>query len=120
MLITRLTPADNKTGRSPAVYFGAPDRPYRVIGYIEVETPPAGMFQKPESVEPAVREAVKRGADAIILLENTTDIAGFGSIGSGFANVRATGNTASASGFGSSMTGQMRRGHSRAIAIQFL
>jgi EVE domain len=98
----------------------APDRPYRVIGYIEVETPPSGMFDKPESVRPAVREAVKQGADAIILLDRTTETAGVSTISSLFASARATGNTASASGFGSSMAMANRRGHARAIAIQFL
>ena len=110
------------------VYLGPPDRRYRVIGYIEVETPPAGVFQHPEAIQPAVQEAAKHGADAVVLLQNTISTAGYATFNNQFATAHGTGYAANgfgsynatASGFGSSATLPMRRGYSRAWAIQFL
>src|SRR5207248_11432618 len=52
------------------VYLGPPDRPYRVLGYMEVESAPLAIWEtgKSESIKPAVKEAIKHDADALILL----------------------------------------------------
>jgi hypothetical protein len=99
---------------------GPPDRRYRVIGFIEVETPPAGVFQHPEAIQPAVQEAQKHGADALVVLSNTISNAGYATFNNQYVTAQSNWNTATASGFGSSTTLPMRRGYSRAWAIQFL
>jgi len=40
------------------VYFGPPDRPYRVLGYMETESAPLAVWEtgKSESLKPAVKE----------------------------------------------------------------
>src|SRR6266566_8530562 len=60
------------------VYFGPPDRPYRVLGYMEVESAPLAIWEtgKSESIKPAVKEAIKHGADAVILLASGTNVRG--------------------------------------------
>jgi hypothetical protein len=102
------------------VYMGPPDRRYRVIGFIEVETPPAGVFQHPEAIQPAVQEAQKHGADALVVLSNTISNAGYATFNNQYVTAQSNWNNATASGFGSSTTLPMRRGYSRAWAIQFL
>src|SRR5437588_9149613 len=58
------------------VYLGPPDKPYRVLGYMEVESAPLAVWGtgKNESIKPAVKEALKHGADAVVLLANGTNI----------------------------------------------
>jgi hypothetical protein len=60
------------------VYFGPPDRPYRVLGYMETESAPLAVWEtgKSESIKPAVKEAIKQGADALVLLDSGTNIRG--------------------------------------------
>ena len=60
------------------VYFGPPDRPYRVLGYMETESAPLAVWEtgKSESIKPAVKEAIKHGADAVILLASGTNVRG--------------------------------------------
>ena len=52
------------------VYFGPPARPYRVLGYMETESAPLAVWEtgKSESIKPAVKEAIKHGANALVLL----------------------------------------------------
>lgn len=52
------------------VYQGPPDRPYRVLGWIRVEN----ARNKARGLRVAVAEAARRGADAVILLNNTAPI----------------------------------------------
>src|SRR5437762_12803730 len=54
------------------VYFGPPDRPYRVLGYMETESAPLAVWEtgKSESIKPAVKEAAKHGANAVVLLRS--------------------------------------------------
>lgn len=47
------------------VYNGPPERPYRVLGWVEVDNTRGAM-------KFAVKEAANRGADAVILLESET------------------------------------------------
>jgi hypothetical protein len=116
------------------VYFGAPDKPYIVLGYMDTQSAPLAIWEtgKDESIKPAVKEAAKRGADAIILLSNETSSRGTitssslnwgsntrfsgGVYGNNFyGNANTTGNA-----FGSSFTSNIRVGYARAIAIKFL
>src|SRR5205823_7715086 len=50
----------------PVYINGPPERPYRVLGYIQVENATRGSA----SIKSAVNEAAKHGADAVILLES--------------------------------------------------
>jgi hypothetical protein len=67
------------------VYLGPPDRPYRVLGYMETESAPLVVWEtgKSESIKPAVKEAMKHGADAVVLLASGTNVKGFSTFSSG-------------------------------------
>ena len=52
------------------VYQGPPDRPYRILGWVQVENARGALWRKSGGVDFAVKEAAKHGADAVILLEN--------------------------------------------------
>jgi hypothetical protein len=54
------------------VYQGPPDRPYRVLGWVQVENAHRAMWRRSGGVEFAVKEAARRGADAVILLPSQT------------------------------------------------
>jgi hypothetical protein len=103
------------------LYVGPPDRPYRVLGSIEVAAP-IGVFETgySETLRPAAREAARHGADAIVVLERGTNVTGVISTSSAFASARSVGNTAYGSGFGFGTTTPMRQARSRVIAIKFL
>ena len=115
------------------LYLGPPDRPYRVLGSIEVEAP-IGVFETgySETLRPAAREAAKHGADAIVLLERGTNVSGSTTFSSGQwrSNTTATagvyGNYFNAQsrttggGFGSTTTLPMRQARARVLAIKFL
>ena len=50
------------------VYQGPPDRPYRILGWVRVDN----ARSKVRGLKFAVAEAARRGADAVILLNNQT------------------------------------------------
>ena len=116
------------------VYFGPPDRPYRVLGYMETESAPLAVWEtgKSESLKPAIKEAIKHGADALILLASGTNITGSTTFNSAqwgsnttstgglYGNVFNAQSRTTGSGFGSSTTLPIRKGYARVIAIQFL
>ena len=58
------------------LYQGPPDRPYRILGWIEVENARGALGLRSGGVEYAVKEAAKRGADAVILLRNRANTSG--------------------------------------------
>jgi len=116
------------------VYLGPPDRPYRVLGYMEVESAPLAVWEtgKNESIKPAVKEAAKHGADAVVLLASGTNISGsttfssdqWGSntttAGGIYGNYFNAQSRTTGGGFGSTTTLPIRKGYARVIAIQFL
>ena len=116
------------------IYFGPPERPYIVLGYIDSKSAGLAVWEEGtyESIKPAIKAAIQRGADAIIVLGSNTRTAGTinssfsnwnsntqfsgGVYGNNFSgNANTTGNA-----FGSSFSSQMRFAHARAIAIKFL
>jgi hypothetical protein len=116
------------------VYFGPPDRAYRVLGYMETQSAPLAVWEtgKSESLKPAVKEAIKHGADALVLLASGTNIAGSTTFSSGqwrsktattgdvYGNYFNAQSRTTGGGFGSSMTVPMRKGYARVLAIKFL
>jgi hypothetical protein len=116
------------------VYFGPPDRPYRVLGCMETESAPLAVWEtgKSESIKPAVKEAIKHGADALILLASGTNATGSTTFTSGQwgSNTTTTGGVygdyfnaqsrTTGGGFGSSTTFPIRKGYARVIAIKFI
>ena len=76
------------------VYEGPPERPYRLLGWIEVENARGTLWRKSGGVDFAVKEAARRGADAVILLRNRIN--------------------------SSQISVPVREGYARVIAIKFL
>ena len=116
------------------VYFGPPDRPYHVLGYMETASAPLAVWEtgKSESIKPAVKEAAKHGANAVVLLASGTNISGSTTFSSGQwgSNTTTTGGVygnyfnaqsrTTGGRFGSTTTLPIRKGYARVIAIQFL
>src|SRR5438477_3314469 len=68
------------------VYFGPPNRPYVVLGSVDVDTPVGRLFEGSEQVttlKPAVRVAGQHGADAIIVNGQDVEARGYGTTGFG-------------------------------------
>src|SRR5205823_540608 len=86
------------------VYFGPPNRPYRVIGSIDAESGNLAMWQsgKIESLRPAVKEAAQHGADAVIVLAQDVETRGYST--SSFAQGQSNTNF-NASAYGNSIYG---------------
>jgi hypothetical protein len=116
------------------VYFGPPNRPYRVIGSIEAESGNLAIWQsgKIESLRPAVKEAAQHGANAVIVLAQDVETRGYSttSFAQGQSNtnfnaypygngVYGNANT-TASAWGSAFTAPNRRGKVRVLAIKFI
>ena len=101
---------------------------------METESAPLAVWEtgKNESIKPAIKEAIKHGADALILLASGTNIRGSitSSYGQWGSNTTTTGSVygnyfnaqsrTTGGGFGSSTTFPIRKGYARVIAIQFL
>ena len=117
------------------VYFGPPNKPYRVIGYLDAESGSLAIWQsgKTESLRPAVKVAARHGADALILVaqgietrgSSTASFGNFSSntslFGANYGNGIFSGNANTTGSFsGSSFTAPNRRGKARVIAIKFL
>jgi hypothetical protein len=116
------------------VYIGPPDRPYGVLGYMGVESAPLTVWEsgKNESIKPAVKEAAKHAADAVVLVASGTNVTGYATFNSAnwASNTSTTGGiygnnfrghtNTRGSGWGTSTTMPMRRGYATALAIKFL
>jgi len=117
------------------VYFGPPNRPYHVLGSVDVDTPVGRLFEGSEQVttlKPAVRVAGQHGADAIIVIAQDVETRGYSTMA--FAQGQSTTNfNASAYGnsiyghanttgnaWGSSFTMPKRQGKARVLAIKFI
>jgi hypothetical protein len=62
------------------VYFGPPNRPYIVLGSVEVDTPVGRLFEpsaQTTTLKPAVRVAGQQGANAIIVIGQDVETAGY-------------------------------------------
>jgi hypothetical protein len=89
-------------------YFGAPDRPYIVLGSLDVTTgPPGGNLatRQEDGIEYATGKAKKMGGDAIVVLNYGKVQAGSGS----FAN--ASTNSSQTGGFIGTVSGPNVYGH---------
>jgi hypothetical protein len=101
---------------------------------MEVESAPLAVWEsgKNESIKPAVKEAAKHGADAVVLVTSGTNVTGYATFNSAnwASNTSTTGgiygnnfrgntNTRGSS-WGTSATMPMPRGYATAIAIKFL
>jgi hypothetical protein len=111
------------------VYFGLPNRPYIVLGYVDVETPVGRLFEgsaETSTLKPAVREAGQHGADAIIVVAQGVETRGYGTSTFGnlssntsgggvlFGNGVYTGHaTTTENFFGGSFTAPNRSGKAR-------
>jgi hypothetical protein len=94
---------------------------------METESAPLAVWEtgKNESIKPAVKEAMKHGADAVILLASGTNVKGMTTFNSGqwSSDTTTTGNVygnsfnaqsrTSGGGFGSSTTLPIRKGYAR-------
>jgi len=60
--------------------FGPPNRPYAVLGSVDVDTPVGRLFEGSEqatTLKPAVRVAGQHGADAIIVIAQDVETRGY-------------------------------------------
>ena len=117
------------------VYFGPPNRPYIVLGSVDVETPVDRLFEgsaQTTTLKPAVRVAGQHGANAIIVIAQDVQTTGYST--SSFAqgqshtnfNAAAYGNgiyghaNTTTNAWGSSFTIPNRSGKARVLAIKFI
>jgi len=117
------------------VYFGPPNRPYIVLGSVDVDTPVGRLFEgsaQTTTLKPAVRVAGQHGANAIIVIGQDVETSGYSTTsfaqGQSSTNVNASAygngmyghaNTTS-SAWGSSFTVPNRQGKARVLAIKFI
>src|SRR5438874_4791328 len=76
------------------VYFGPPNRPYNVLGYVDVDTPVGRLLEGSEetaTLKPAVREAGQHGADAIIVVAQGVETRGYSTSTFGNLNSNTSG-----------------------------
>src|SRR5204863_3332240 len=62
------------------VYFGPPNRPYAVLGSVDVDTPVGRLFEgsaQATTLKPAVRVAGQHGANAIIVIAQDVETTGY-------------------------------------------
>ena len=117
------------------VYFGPPNRPYVVLGSVDIDTPVGRLFEGSEQVttlKPAVRVAGQHGADAIIVIAQDVETRGYSTTafaqGQSNTNFNAFGSgngiyghaNTTANARGSSFTMPNRRGKARVLAIKFM
>ena len=113
------------------VYFGPPNRPYIVLGSVDVDTPVGRWFEGSEStltLKPAVRVAGQHGADAIIVIAQNVETQGYSttSFAQGQSNTNANASSygngiygnanTNASAWGSAFTTPNRASASRAAS----
>ena len=126
-------PASNTHWRS---ILGPPNRPYSVLGSVDVDAPVGRLFERSEAIttlKPAVREAGQHGADAIIVIGQGVETRGYSTMsfanansnmsfsGVAYGNGIFTGNAnTTANAFGSSFTTPIRHGQARVLAIKFI
>jgi hypothetical protein len=116
------------------VYFGPPNRPYIVLGSVDVETPVDRLFEgSPQTtmLKPAVRVAGQHGANAIIVIAQDVQTTGYSTTsfaqGQSHTNFNAStyGNgiygraNTTTSAWGSSFTMPNGSGRARVLAIKF-
>ena len=116
------------------VYFGPPNRPYIVLGSVDVDTPVGRLFEGSEqttTLKPAVRVAGQHGANAIIVITQGAETTGYTttSFAQGQSNTNfsasAYGNSiyghanTNTNAWGSSFTMPNRTGKARVLAIKF-
>jgi hypothetical protein len=100
----------------PAYIRSYPDRPYNVIGYLDVTTAPIRRW---EVVDFAALRARDLGADAIIVLEQGAEYAGALSTGNAFTMGNFYPSGFNAATFGSSVSVPAFRGRAQVIAIKW-
>jgi hypothetical protein len=96
------------------VYHGAPDRPYRVLGYLTADTAPVRRFAGGVASFMA-RRAQELGGDALILLDKHSEYSG--TFNTFSATGTTWGNTTTVTGTGNSFA--MFRGKGSGVVIKF-
>lgn len=99
------------TTQAVPVYFGLPPKPYTYLARIDV----TARKERGNVIARAADDARDKGADALIVMENTERAVG----SSGFANGVAIGSNGTGYGFGSSSSRVRYGGQVTAIAIQW-
>jgi hypothetical protein len=95
--------------------FGTPNRPYRVIGYIE-DNRPGGAISMAGRNKGVAAQARAAGADCIIINSDNKEFMGI--VSNGFVNGWAYGTSFGANGFG--MTVPVLRRNSTYLAIKYI
>ena len=89
------------------VYFGLPARAYTYLAQVQIEARDPNV----DVVKIAAQTAKAKGADALLVLDNTERPVGTSSFGSGFASAN--------NGFGSGFSSVRYAGQIKAIAIKW-